>query len=392
MRAFQLIPAVVSSLVLLSQHAAASPMDMEGGNLDRRGCSNPCGFYSQLCCTSGQTCITNGGQAVCSDSGSGDGDYDYHTTTWTETDTKTYTSTWGSQRATQTAVAGGGSGSDSGSCDSSIGEEKCGSTCCGAAYVCSNGQCIIGSSSIWATATATPPVRGTSSGLSTVTETGNPTTTQAFDTPVNTDGSPAIGVKAPDDDGLSGGAIAGIVIGTIAGVALLLLVCACLCCRGALVGLAACLGIGRKRNQDDRYSQGGKPEGRTWFGAKPPAQSEAGGEKKSRWGGLATIGIVLGALALCLGLKRHRDREHDEKSSYSYPSSYYYSDYYTNSSMSCTSQLPMTSDANWFIGSASSDRRTRDTRRTRDSRGTRATRDTRDTRRTRRSRARSGRS
>lgn len=310
---------------------------MEGGDLEKR-CSNPCGYYSQLCCTSSQTCITHSGQAVCADSGSGS-DWDYFTTTWTETDTQTYTSTWSSQRATQTAAAGGGSGADSGSCDASVGETQCGSTCCGPAYVCDSGQCLIGSSSIWATATATPPVRGTSSGLSTVTETGNPTTTQAFDAPVNTDGSPAIGVKAPDDDGLSGGAIAGIVIGTIAGVALLLLVCACLCCRGALDALFACLGIGKRKNRDNydnRYSQGGRPEGRTWFGARPPAQSQAGGEKKSRWGGLATIGIVLGALALCLGLKRHRDREHDEKSSYSYPSSYYYySDYYTNSSMSC---------------------------------------------------------
>jgi hypothetical protein len=47
---------------------------------------------------------------------------------------------------------------------------------------------------------------------------------------------------------------------------------------------------------------------------------------------LATLGIMLGALALCLGLKRHRDHD-DEKSDYTYPSSYYYSDYYTSASM-----------------------------------------------------------
>lgn len=355
MRAFQYaMPATVWTLVLLltqSQLASTSPVLMENNDIEKR-CSNPCGFYAQLCCTSSQTCITDGGQAVCSDSGSSggsgsgsgsDGDWDYFTSTYvlTETDTTTHTTTWSSQRAKATPTGAVGAGSGSGSCDSSVGETKCGSTCCGPAAVCENGQCLAGSSSIWATMTSAPSAEGTSNGAATATETGSATTTQAFETPIHTDGSPAIGVKAPDDKGLSGGAIAGIVIGTIAGVALLLLVCACMCCRGALAGLFACLGIGkRKRNDgyvDDRYSHynNGRPDGRTWFGARPPAPSHGGGasgEKKSKWGGLATIGIVLGALALCLGLKRRRDQ--DEKSDYTYPSSYYYSDYYTNSSMS----------------------------------------------------------
>lgn len=344
-----MIPAAVSSLVFLSQSqlAAASPLSLEDRDIEKR-CSNPCGYYSQLCCNSGQTCITNNGQAVCSDSssgsgsGSGSGEWEYFTSTWVEQETEaaTMTSTWSSRRSpAPTAAAGAGSNSGSGSsgasgnCDSSVGETLCGSTCCGAAYVCDGGQCLAGSSSIWATATATPAVRGTSSGLATATETGNPTTTQAFETPVSTDGSAMLGIKAPSDKGLSGGAIAGIVIGTIAGVALLLLICACMCCRGALDALLACLGVGKRKRRDDRHSQGGRPPGRTWFGTRPGAGSHAGGgeKKKSRWDGLAAIGLILGALALCLGLRRHKD--HDEKSSYSYPSSYYYSDYYTNSSM-----------------------------------------------------------
>lgn len=374
MRIFHLIPAAVSSLVFLSQSqlAAASPVSLGDPDIEKR-CSNPCGFYSQLCCTSGQTCVTNGGQAVCSDSssgsgssggssgsGSGGGDWDYYTSTWVvqETEAATMTSTWSSRRSpAPTAAAGAGSNSGSGSgsnsgsgsgsgsgsssgsgsCDSSVGETLCGGTCCGAAYVCNGGQCLAGSSSIWATATATSAPEGSSSGLAAASETGNPTTTQAFETPVSTDGSAMLGVKAPSDKGLSGGAIAGIVIGTIAGVALLLLICACMCCRGALNAFLACLGVGKRKRRDDRYSHGGRP-GRTWFGTRPHAGSHAGGgEKKSKWGGLAAIGLVLGALALCLGLKKHRD--HDEKSSYSYPSSYYYSDYYTNSSM-FTSRYP----------------------------------------------------
>lgn len=356
------MPAALSSLIYLSQLPliAASPVSLEDPDIEKR-CSNPCGFYSQLCCTSSQTCITNNGQAVCSDSSSGtgssgssgsgsDGDYDYYTSTWTvkETDAATYTTTWSARRSpAPTAAAAGGSnsgsgsgsgssgsgssGSGSGSCDSSIGESLCGSTCCGPSEVCDGSQCIVGSSSIWATATATPPVRGTSDGLSTVTETGNPTTTQAFETPVSTDGSPMLGIKAPSDKGLSGGAIAGIVIGTIAGVALLLLICACLCCRGIIDGLVACFGCGKRRRRDDRHSQHGGRPGRTWFGSRPNHGNHSDGGEKKKWRGLAAVGIVLGALALCLGLKRHR--EHDEKSSYSYPSSYYYSDYYTNSSM-----------------------------------------------------------
>ena len=360
MRAFQhAMPATVSTLVLLltqSQLVSTSPLLMENNDIEKR-CSNPCGFYAQLCCTSSQTCVTNGGQAVCSDnggsgssgSGSGsDGDWDYFTSTYvmTETDTTTHTTTWSSQRAKATPTGGVGAGSGSGSCDPSVGETKCGSTCCGPASVCENGQCLASSSSIWATMTSAPSAEGTSNSAATATETGSATTTQPFETPIHTDGSPAIGVAAPDDKGLSGGAIAGIVIGTIAGVALLLLICACMCCRGALEALGACLGIGRrKRNDgyDDRYSHynSGRPDGRTWFGARPPAPSHGGGssgEKKHKWGGLATIGIVLGALALCLGLKRRRDHQ-DEKSDYTYPSSYYYSDYYTNSSMLLSSVM-----------------------------------------------------
>ncbi|KAE8354077.1 hypothetical protein BDV28DRAFT_147472 [Aspergillus coremiiformis] len=329
------------SLLTLSvrvQRSAASPLDFNEAGLEKR-CANPCGYYGQLCCNSGQTCSTNkNGQAICADSSGGS--WQYYTTTYvtTETDVATVTSTWSSYVGQTTTVGGG-----SGSCKAELGETVCGNTCCGAAYVCSNNQCVVGSSSIWATATATPPVRGTSA--STITATASATTTLGFVAPVGTNGATLIGEKAPDNGGLSGGAIAGIVIGTIAGVFLLLLLCACLCCRGALEGLFACLGLGggRKRSRkettyvEDRYSHhthGGRQEGRTWFGSRPsasvsaPAPAPATGEKK-KTGTLTTLGILLGAIALCLGMKRRRAHE-DEKSDYTYPSSYYYSDYYTS--------------------------------------------------------------
>lgn len=379
--------AAISTFVFLTQLrlTTATPVALEEGTLEKR-CDNPCGYNDWLCCGSGQTCSTNSNnEAVCLDGGSGEGggggggggQFQYYTTTYvtTETDVSTITSVWSSHIAAATS---------SGSCQPSLGETPCGNDCCDASSVCVENQCVVGSSSEVGTATATatgteaptPPVRGTSNGFTTVTETSAPTTTQGFLAPVATNGSTVIGVHASSGEGLSGGAIAGIVVGVIAGVFLLLLVCACLCCRGAIDGLLALFGLGPRRRRKetttyvDRYSHhshGNRPEGRTWFGTRPSRPE--GSEKKSGWSTWATIGIILGALALCLGLKRHKD--HEEKSDYSYPTSYsYYSDYYTSTSMYPSSptwkQL-----ANCVAGSASSDRRTRRTRDTRRSRSSR---------------------
>ena len=350
MRVSQAIPAAASAfaLLILPQLVAATPLSFEEPDIEKR-CANPCGYYGQVCCSSDQTCSTNNqGQAVCQDGGggggSGGGQWQYFTTTYyaTEVDVSTITSVWSSQ-----IVAPTGTGTGGGSCQEEYGETPCGNDCCDASSVCVNNQCVVGSSSAgWETATATatetspatPPVRGTSNSMSTVTETAAPTTTQGFLAPVSTDGSEAIGVKAPSE-GLSGGAIAGIVIGVIAGVFLLFLICACMCCRGAIDGLLALFGLGgrRRRRESTTYvdhyshhSHGGRPEGRTWFGTRPSRPE--GSEKKSGWSMWASIGIIVGAIALCLGLKRRRD--HDEKSTSSYPSSYYYySDYYTSTSM-----------------------------------------------------------
>ncbi|RAL17212.1 uncharacterized protein BO97DRAFT_401893 [Aspergillus homomorphus CBS 101889] len=353
-------PTATATATVIPPTATATTLEPEAheyanGTLLEKRCANPCGYYSQLCCSSSESCSTNSnGQAECV-SGSGGGSWQYFTTTYvrTETETATFTSTWSSY------ISAAPSGS---SCDAGVGETICGDNCCGPAYVCYNQQCILGSTSIWATETepATPAVRGTT--LSTATHTASITTTQGFIAPVNTAGSAVFGVKA-SSDGLSGGAIAGIVIGTIAGVILLLLLCACLCCRGILDSLFACLGCGRKKRKETtyveeryhRHSHGGaRPGGRTWFGSRPAAgASTAGEKKKSPWSGLATIGIILGALAICLGLKRRQDhRDDDEKTDYTYPSSYYYySDYYTNDGSEVTD-----------------DRRTRETRRSRRSR------------------------
>ncbi|KAL4933936.1 uncharacterized protein BDV17DRAFT_286741 [Aspergillus undulatus] len=345
----RLLHSAISILALLSRADATplGPSSPEEGSLEERSCDNPCGYYSQLCCASGETCITDdNNQAVCSssggssgsdsDSGSGSGQWEYYSSTWlvTDVDVQTKTSVWSSWIASPT--------SGSGSCRTDLGESECGDECCSASDICNeNKKCVLAATtSIWATDTntATPPVRPTDS--NTVTETA--TATQGFETPVTTDGSPALGVDAPEDDGgLSGGAIAGIVVGTLAGVFLLFLLCLCLCARGLLNSILACLGCGRKRRREETYVEDHyshhthRPAGRTWFGTRPSGAHE--GEKKSRWSSFATIGIVLGAIALCLGLRRKRDHD-DEKSSTSYTYPSYYS-YYTSTTKAQTDEL-----------------------------------------------------
>ncbi|KAJ5762357.1 uncharacterized protein N7511_005739 [Penicillium nucicola] len=332
MRSLSISLSTLALLLTNSLITTATPLAEESN------CANPCGYNGWLCCETGETCTTNSeNQAVCAASGSGSGSYEYFTTiyTLTETDMSTITSVWSSQIAAATST---------GTCRVDLGETKCGTTCCEAAQECDNGECVAESSSVAITATgaeATPGVRQTSNGASTVTQTSAPTTTEGFTAPVGTDGADLIGVKAASSGGLSGGAIAGIVIGTIAGVILLLLICACLCFKGAIDGLLAALGIGKRRRKETTYveerhshhSHGSRPPpaGRTWFGSRPHGDSEVS-EKKSGFG-WGSVAIVLGALALCLGLKRRKDRDHDDdKTESSYPSSYYYySDYYTNS-------------------------------------------------------------
>ncbi|KAI1554551.1 BetA Choline dehydrogenase [Pyrenophora tritici-repentis] len=137
------------------------------------------------------------------------GYWQYHTTTYVETVgllTKTSVfSTYVPATATQT-------------CKDS--QNPCGSTCCDSGYYClTAGQCalIAGGSSggIVPTGTLAPsaPLRPTSSGIVVVTYTGTPTVTVPFQTPIPTGASGSLVPTQESNNGLSGGAIAGIVIG-----------------------------------------------------------------------------------------------------------------------------------------------------------------------------------
>jgi len=350
MRLHQLPPSLASlvATILLSRRVAASFIPELLHNLAdlqdlNKRCSNPCGYYGQLCCEANQACYTDSNdQAQCSAvqtaaAQTTSGQWEYYTTTYVQTDLKTVTATFSSFVAATTL-----------SCAYSLGETPCGNVCCLSGQYCqSSGSCVDvgGSSSGYYTGlytvttvvtnTASAPLRPTSNTLVTVTSIGTATTTQPFISPVGTSGSIITG-SATSSGGLSGGAIAGIVIGVIAGIILLLLICACFCFKGLLDGLLAIFGLGPRRRREEviveeRHSHRSGRAGRTWFGTRPSRRTEVIEEKRrsSGWGPMAAAAAFLGGLALLLGLKRRRDRR-EEKSSSGYGSGYY-SDYTVSS-------------------------------------------------------------
>jgi hypothetical protein len=314
----------------------------------RKRCSNPCGYYGQLCCASDEVCYTdsnnqaqcgvgatvtvNGPQVAATTAA---GQWEYFTTTFVQTDLQTVTQTFSSFIPTTTL-----------SCSYSLGETPCGNMCCLSGQFCqAPGTCAAvggGSSGYYSslytvttiiTNTASPPVRPTSNTNTLITI----TTTQPFSTPVSTDGSIIVGKSTTGGGGLSGGAIAGIVIGVIIGIILLILFCACCIFKGLIDGLLAIFGLGPRRRRTteeevyvERRSHRDGRGRRTWFGSRP-GRSEVVEEKRRRSSGWGTAGWMaagLGALALWLGLKGKNKR--DDKASSGYGSSYY-SDYTVSS-------------------------------------------------------------
>ncbi|KAI2621099.1 hypothetical protein GGR54DRAFT_600210 [Hypoxylon sp. NC1633] len=319
-------------------------------------------------------------------------EYGLYTTTWTET--RTYTSTISSYVGVTSAASGGSNGEP---CvpPAGSGQIACGPICCANwQYCASEGQCMpnagagSGTWTQWTTVGVvttqySAPYRVTSG--STVVQTPAPTTTGTAASETVTSSTTAAPAPVASTSGsLSGGAIAGIVVGTIAGVILLLLLCFCCIVRGLWDVFAGLFGRGRRRDTErveiteERYSRRGsrhgsayaataRPTHRTWFGGGGGRPTSAADRREKRSGGSwGWLAAGLGAAALLLGLRRDEKRRTSrEKPSRSELGSSYYTDSYTASNPS----------------SASSDRRTRDTRRSRNSRGTRASRVSRHSRR-----------
>ena len=356
-------------IVLSSAHIAnAKPYPRDSSAffqhnvLEIRQCSNPCGWNGQFCCAADQACYTdsaNKAQCVAAQATgvAGNGQWQYFTTTYTETDLVTVVTTYSSfvpaatpaRTLAATTAPGTPQPTATAVCNANLNEVACGSICCASGQFCQYlGQCAnIGGSSAnepstvfvaptVSSASASNFFRPTSNTILTVTSTGTATTTIPFQPPIGTDGSAITGPTPVHNNGLSGGAIAGIVIGVLAGLFLLLLLCACCCFKSALDGLLTLLGIrGRRRTEttyiEERHSHHGGGAvtggGRRWFGTRP-ARVERPPKKSSGLGGVGAVAAFLGTLAVLLGLRRKARRQED-KSEYGTGSSYSYS--YTTS-------------------------------------------------------------
>ena len=312
-----------------------------------RQCVSYCGYNNMYCCSAGEACYTNAAnQATCTAVAGGGGAYGVYTTVYTETDLLLRTSTYTSWYAVATPVATPTQVVPA-VCTTSLGQSSCGIICCAGDQRCAAaGTCTPYSSNYVAptSAAGSAPYRPTSGGIATTTSIVSATTTAPFIPPATASGSNLPTPSASSSNGLSPGAIAGIVIGVIAGIILLLLFCFCCIIKAGFDGLLALFGLGKRKRRsterveviEERYSRHGSGTGRaahsTWFGAGRPATvTESRKKKSSGFGGLGYVGAGLLGLAAVLGLKRRHDRK-SEKPARSEVSSSYYS--YTDTSAS----------------------------------------------------------
>ena len=308
--------------------------------LEARDCATPCGADGQYCCGSGEACTTLQGNVATCVAGNrnvnGGGNVPYSTVTWTET--RTFTSTlmtfWepapeptGTEECTPTATE----------------HQACGTICCAGWQTCATqGQCspkpgVGGGATViitrdgQVTTQYSAPYRIT--GTTTVVTSGVRTETTASSAPTESGDSDTIGAGGGDSGGggLSAGAIAGIVIGSLVGVALLLLLCFCCIARGLWNAI-----FGRKKHTSkervDIYEEGYSRHGSAaahgrrdrhhgWFGGGRPSSAGARTEKKSggkRWLGLAGLAATMLAL-----LNLRKDKKPDHRAGSRYTNSYY---------------------------------------------------------------------
>lgn len=308
----------------LALEAIESDLSLQNSSLARR-CENPCGYYGQVCCAWNQPCYTDSnneaqcGAATTAIPAGTSGYWQLYTTVFIETDTEKHTTTKvyssfipspagpTTPVSTETIVEA--------KCNWNAGESTCGNICCPAGQYCVvDGQCSGNTRTVTKTASQTPtpapPLRPTSSGISTITQTFATTTTVPFLAPMST--GQTVNITDTGSTGssssLSGGAIAGIVIAVIVGILLLLLLCAFFCFKAIWDSILAIFGLGKHRRRETiieesihRSSRGD----REWYGDRP-SRVEKVETKRSYW---APMTAGLGGLATALGMKQRNERK-----------------------------------------------------------------------------------
>lgn len=259
------------------------------------------------------------------------------TTTWTET--KTYTSTISGK--------GGGGGGGAMPTDKSTpcvpqedGWTACGWVCCDYYQECvEDGQCRVKPG--FEEPPGEPIVITTDGHLTTLYSA--PFRVTGSDGAESTGGAGGGGDSEGEDDGggaqLSGGAIAGIVVGTLAGVGILGMICFCCIARGIFGAIFG----GKKKKKDrertreeiyeDRYTRrSSRPSSyytkrgthSSWYGSS--LSGRGGGEKKKKSGGAKWLGLAGLAATLLALLNIRRDKKPERRTPTMYSDSYMYSD------------------------------------------------------------------
>lgn len=366
---------------------------LKAGFLQDPLCASYCGVENEHCCSADEACTTAEGVAACAAVTVAtqvevaiatiyprqDDTWSLYTSTYTITSTYTTTgSAWGGASTTVAGVS-------TATCTpQAIGETSCGDICCASDQTCAYaGQCtaaaggggvVTGTTTSWTTYPTTITTAGSTittqfSAPYRVTGTGTTTSTGVIESATTTANGTAV-AGGTGGSTLSGGAIAGIVIGALVGVLILLAICACCIMRGLWHGLLALLGIGSKKKdrrssrdretvivEEERYSRHGSNSHAArnshggWF-ARNPARSAAGESRRTSekatktkdsneasWWGAGALGTLL----LLLGLRRDKKRRSTSSAAAarrrssrprSTVSSSYFSDSYTASSPS----------------------------------------------------------
>lgn len=313
--------------------------------MGRQQCAGTlCGYNNQLCCAAGSACYTNAqNQAACTTVAAdpGNGAFTVIPTVFTETDTVLTTSYYTSWYPASTPAPAPVTTAVvvAPMCTTSLGESSCGTICCASNQRCAYANSCTAYTSAYTPATSAAggaPILPTSGSVLTSTAVVSATTTVSFTPPATASGSSLPITSSSSNNGLSPGAIAGIVIGVIAGIILLLLFCFCCIIKAGFDGLLALFGLGKRKRRsserveviEERYSRHGsgtaRPTHSTWFGAGRPATVvESRKRKSSGFGGLGYVGAGLLGLAAVLGLKRRHDRKEKPARSEVSGSSYY---------------------------------------------------------------------